>query len=220
MSSSLNSSNIPNTERNGGKYEKPLVMINPMNLIVMLTFYSPIIIAICVVSMSFIFQNFKGLIYLGFLLGVCVLREFILLFSGIEKDVNDNRICDVVQYSNFSNSGFSMFALSFTILYICVPMFLNNDINFLVLGGLIFYLLLDISIRYSNECVKTFSDIFLNLLTGALLGVFIPSMMYLGGSSKYLFFNEISSSKEVCSMAKKQKFKCAVYKNGELVNSL
>ena len=44
--------------------------------------------------------------------------------------------------------------------------------------------------------------------------------MYTDNSSKYLFLNETQSNKDVCSMPKKQTFKCSVYKNGELIGSL
>jgi hypothetical protein len=54
---------------------------------------------------------------------------------------------------------------------------------------------------------------------GAISGIVIITLLYAGGSSNYLFFNEISSNKEVCTMPKKQTFKCSVYKNGELVGS-
>jgi hypothetical protein len=60
----------------------------------------------------------------------------------------------------------------------------------------------------------------LNTLFGAGLGIIIPSLMYAGGSSKYLLTNEIASTKEVCSMPKNTQFKCAVYKNGELLQNL
>jgi len=39
------------------------------------------------------------------------------------------------------------------------------------------------------------------------------------GLSNLLFFNDYSSNKEICTMPKKQTFKCAVYKNGELIGS-
>ena len=44
--------------------------------------------------------------------------------------------------------------------------------------------------------------------------------MYAGGSSQYLFFNEISSNKEICSMPSKQTFKCSVFKNGGLIGNV
>jgi hypothetical protein len=190
-----------------------------MNILVFLTFYSPIIIATSILSLSFIFQNFKGIIFLAFLIGVSILRNFIYMVSGSLPNVSTRDICSSIQYSPFGNSGFSIFILAFTTLYLCLPMFLNKDVNFWVSGGLIFYLSLTIFIQYSKGCLTKLSDIFINILTGAALGTIIPSLLYLGGSSKYLFFNEISSNKEICSMPKKQQFKCSVYKNGELLSS-
>ena len=210
----------PNTTNlQSDSFVTPLLMYQPMNLIVLLTFYSPIIIALGVLSMSFIFQNFKGFIYLGFLLSVSVAREFLLMISGATQKVSANRVCDMAQYSKYGNTGFSIFVISFTLFYICMPMFLNKDVNWWVFGGLLFYLLMDVGIRYMKQCITQVSDILLNLVTGAAVGLLIPGLLYVGGSSKYLFFNEISSTKEICSMPKKQNFKCAVYRNGELIGS-
>jgi hypothetical protein len=125
----------------------------------------------------------------------------------------------MAQYSKYGNTGFSIFVITFTLFYICMPMFLNKDVNWWVFGGLLFYLLMDVGIRYMKQCITQVSDILLNLVTGAAVGLLIPGLLYVGGSSKYLFFNEISSTKEICSMPKKQNFKCAVYKNGELIGS-
>lgn len=208
--------NIPNMQTGSG-FDAPLVITQPMNLIVLLVFYSPVIVALGVLSMSFIFQNFKGFIYLGFLLGVSVLREFLLMIFGAKSEITTNRVCNMAQYSKYGNSGFSVFVLSFTVLYICLPMFLNGDVNYWVFGGLLAYLLVDIGMRYAKACITTYTDILLNVATGAFAGAAIPAMLYIGGSSKYLFFNEISSNKEICSMPKKQQFKCNVYRNGELI---
>lgn len=76
--------------------DRPLVMFLPMNSIVSMIFYSPLIIALGVLSMSFIFQNFKGFIYLGFLLGFSVLREFIFMISGMKQTISPNKICNSV----------------------------------------------------------------------------------------------------------------------------
>jgi len=125
----------------------------------------------------------------------------------------------MVQYSKYGNSGFSLFVISFTIAYICSPMFINGDVNYLIFGGLMAYLFVYLGTRFMKKCIATYTDIFLNVFTGLLSGVIITGLLYAGNSSKHLFFNEISSNKEVCSMPKKQQFKCAVYKNGELIGS-
>jgi len=199
--------------------DMPLLMFEPVNIIALAVFYSPIIITFCVFGMSFIFQNFKGFIYLGFLIASCITREFIMAISGVKPKQSQRRVCNIVQYSKYGNAGFSMFIISFTLFYICMPMFLNKDINYWIFGGLIAFLVLDIGVRYVKECITDVTDILLNLVTGSAAGVLIPGLMFVGGSSKYLFFNEVSSTKEVCSMPKKQQFKCSVYKNGELVTS-
>jgi len=55
---------------------------------------------------------------------------------------------------------------------------------------------------------------------GAVSAASIITMMYAGGSGNYLFFNELSSNKDVCYQPSKQTFKCNVFKNGELIGSV
>ena len=209
----------PNMGSVGGVANAPLNFIKPMNLIIFLTFYSPIIVALGGLSMSFIFQNFKGFIYIGFLLAVVLIREFALWVLNAQVSLADGTICSAIKYSQYGNAGFSIFVLAFTIMYICLPMFINKDVNFWAFGGLLTYFFADIGIRYTEKCITSIADILANTAFGALLGVAIPMALYAGGSSKFLFFNEISSNNTTCSMPKKQTFKCAVYKNGELIGS-
>jgi hypothetical protein len=61
------------SETNAGG--KTFILSQPLNFIFFLSFFSPIILVILIVSMSFLFQNFKGLIYLGFILGVAIIRR-------------------------------------------------------------------------------------------------------------------------------------------------
>ena len=63
-------------------------------------------------------------------------------------------------------------------------------------------------------------ELFLNVLMGAASATLIIILMYVGGSSKYLFFNEMSSNKEMCYQPSTQTFKCSLYNNGELVSEL
>jgi hypothetical protein len=68
-------------------------------------------------------------------------------------------------------------------------------------------------------CIKSqnYVQLLLDFLLSSAFGVLIIASLYSSGLQKYLFFNETSSNKETCSMPKKQTFKCAVYKNGELI---
>ena len=64
------------------------------------------------------------------------------------------------------------------------------------------------------------SDLFLNVLLGLASSALIVTLMYVGGSGKYLFFNEVSSNKDICYQPKEQNFKCSLYKNGELISGI
>ena len=45
----------------------------------------------------------------------------------------------------------------------------------------------------------------------------MPVMFYATGNDKMLYFNEILSNKVICGRPSESTFKCAVYKNGELL---
>jgi len=208
------------TMKMGGVQDAPLQLFQPMNIVVFLSFFSPIILATSITGMSFIFQNFKGLIYLGFLIGCCVVRSYVYMISGANPIVNDRTICTSIQYSKYGNPTFSAFVFAFTIMYLCIPMFSNSSVNYWVFTSLITYFFLDIFIKLYKNCIIKTSDLFLNILLGATSSSLIVTLMYAGGSGKYLFFNEVSSDKEMCYQPSKQTFKCSMFRNGQLISEL
>ena len=204
-----------------GAYEQaPLQLFDPMSIVIFLSFFSPIILATSITSLSFVFQNFKGLIYLGFLIGFCVIRNFIYMINGSLPTQNDRTLCSSIQYSKYGNPSFSAFVFSFTIMYLSFPMFSSGAINFWIFLSLLAYFFIDLYIKITKKCVVQMSDLFLNILLGISSAALIVVLMYVGGSGKYLFFNEVSSNKDVCYKPKEQTFKCDVYKDGTLVGNI
>ena len=211
---------MPTTSKFGGVSDTPLKLFQPMNIIVFLSFFSPIILATLITSLSFIFQNFKGLIYLGFLIGCCIIREGVYMMYKAQPISNDGTICTTIQYSKYGNPTFSAFVFAFTIMYLSYPMFSNGAPNFWVFLSLISYFLIDMFIKLYKKCVVKMSDLFMNVLLGLASAATIVSLMYIGGSGKFLFFNEVSSNKEICYQPKEQTFRCQVYKDGALVGNI
>jgi hypothetical protein len=206
--------------KSGGITDAPLLLFQPFNIVVFLSFYSPIILATCITAMSFMFQNFKGLIYLGFLIGVCVVRTFIYMMSGAKPVINDGTICTSVQYSKYGNATFSAFVFGFTIMYLSLPMFANGGANFWIFTTLLVYFFMDMFIKVYKNCIVSTGALFLNVLLGLASAALIVTLMYAGGSGKFLFFNEVSSNKEMCYQPTEQTFKCSVYKDGTLVGNI
>jgi hypothetical protein len=214
-------SSLNSTEKIGGiQKDIPLELFQPFNIIVFLSFYSPIILATSVTSLSFIFQNFKGFIYLGFLIACCVARNYVYQLSGGIPMQNDKTICSAIQYSKYGNPTFSAFVFAFTITYFSIPMFSNGSPNFWIFSCLLVYFFLDLFIKIYKKCIIRISELFINVLLGFATSAILVTLMYAGGSGKYLFFNEVSSDKEICYQPKNQTFKCSVYKNGELVGNI
>ena len=203
-----------------GVSNSPLQLFQPMNIAIFLTFFSPIILATSVTGMSFVFQNFKGLIYLGFLLGSCIIRIFVYMISGASPIIDDKTICTSIQYSKYGNPTFSAFVFAFTIVYLSYPMFSNSSVNYWVLTTLMAYFFMDMFIKLYKNCIISTSDLFVNILLGASSAVLFVTLMYAGGSGKHLFFNEVSSDKEMCYQPSKQNFKCLMYKDGKLISEL
>ena len=215
----MNPQPIP-SKVSGGVPNTPLLFFQPFNIIIWLSFFSPIILSIVMLSLSFVFQNFKGFIFLGYLLGVCLIRNYVYMLNGAETLKNDNTICSSIQYSKYGNPTFSAFVFAFTIMYVSFPMFSNGEVNFWIFGGLLAYFFLDMFIKVYKKCVVKTGDLFLNVLLGLSSSALIVTLMYTGGSSKFLFFNETSSTKEVCTVPSEQTFKCQVFKDGTLVGNI
>jgi hypothetical protein len=142
------------------------------------------------------------------------------MLNGAPEMPSGNSICSSIQYSKYGNPSFRAFVFAFTIMYISFPMFSNGEVNFWIFGGLLAYFFLDIFIKVYKKCVVKTGDLFLNVLLGLSSSALIVTLMYAGGSSKFLFFNETSSTKEVCSVPSKQTFKCSLYSGGELISSM
>jgi hypothetical protein len=200
--------------------DAPLQLFQPFSAIVWFSFFSPIILATSITSLSFIFQNFKGLIYLGFLVGCSLMRSLVYMIGGATATENDRTICTAIQYSKYGNASFSAFVFAFTIVYMSLPMFKNGVVNFWILSSLILYFCVDIFIKFNKNCITNYIDLGMNILLGSVTSALIVALMYLGGSGKFLFFNETTEKKDICYQPSKQTFKCSMYKNGELISEL
>jgi hypothetical protein len=130
-----------------------------------------------------------------------------------------NNICASSEFLPYDNSTYSIFVLLFTFFYLAMPMFISNNINYILITFFCIYITFDILVKLVNGCIISKLDIIGNFIGGAGLGAAISALLYSSPVKEYLFINETSNNKQVCSMPSKQTFKCSVYKNGELVNS-
>ena len=200
---------------------KSFNLLSPSLLIRFITFFSPVFVMFTAISSSFASNNLKGLIFFLFTVAVCILREIIYTFSGGTKKSYDEKICNYVNFGDsYSIALLNPFMLSFIFMYFAVPMYTYNTQNIIFLSLIIAWFYADVYIKKTYKCVTNNTELFSNIFGGLIFGWLITTMMIGGGSQKYLFFNEMSSNKEVCTQPDTQTFKCKDYKNGELIGNL
>ena len=198
-----------------------LDFFSPMSIVVWLTVFSPIIISLSILLLSLVFQNFKGLLYLGLLLLCCVLRAWGYSIMGAQP-FNENRgqpDCRRVKYNNFGNNAFSTFVFGFTFMYLGLPMFSTGYINYWIVVPLLVYWFLDICMKLWRGCASAI-DLFGNAVLGAACSSMFVTIMYAAGIGNFLIFNETSSNKDMCYQPSEQTFKCKVFKDGTLVGTI
>ena len=166
----------------------------------------------------------KGLIYVAWMAGSVILRILVLMAmsDGTEKP-HEVEICRRHGLpgflSKYDGGRNSIFMLSFALFYACFPMFISSNINWQMFVLLFMHVIFDSTIKFRNSCINSFSVLSGEIIAGSLCGLIASSAMFMT-MAKHLFINNFASNNEVCSMPKKQSFKCSVYKNGEIVNSV
>jgi len=191
------------------------------------TFCSPFIITSSLFLFSIYTANVgKGLLYLAIVIGIILIRTvfFYMMKTSIQeidKTTSSYRYCNMYPLFSGLNTTLGSFVLSFTFFYLCFPMFVSNNINWVIVSLLLFYILFDALTKASLGCLNKKLASFMggDLFAGSVFGVFISCLMYYCGGQNLLFTTEIPSNNVVCSKPSSQQFKCNVYKNGRIIGS-
>jgi hypothetical protein len=186
-----------------------------------LSFLSPVIVATGVLIFALFSASFlKGLFFLFWLLVATATRiAFLWMIGAPPLAATTNPVCTSGDFLPYDNTTYSTFALCFTFFYFTMPMYISDNVNYVVLTFFLSYIMFDIAIKLTNACYPSVASVLGEILAGGGLAALIVSLLYNSPIGNYLFTNEVNTNKEVCNMPTKQTFRCSVYKNGELVSS-
>jgi hypothetical protein len=208
--------------------------VSIINIFYSLSFYSPLIITTSIIVFSLFSSSLeKGLIFLLWLFVITFLRVIILKIvqmsmKTIPQPLSPICLTGITDIFIPNDVTYSTYVLAFTMFYFVMPMIMVssqskiNAMNYYVLGFFIAYIIFDLFIKSSLLCISSIMsvNVLSELVSGIGLGAIIAGPIMYGTSLRnMLFINEVNSNKEVCSMPSKQKFKCNLYKNGELVTN-
>lgn len=193
-----------------------------MNLFKGIAVLSPYIIGFVMVMLSVFNQDLKGLFYLMF--AILTLGINILLSNSFNNESSKPpSTCHSLINMPFSSSFYNRPALtsvflSFTAIYVIMPMLQSHQINisFIVFMSLLW--MLDVVHMLTSQC-SDYVGVLFGTASGSLFGVLWYYLLHVTGYDSLLYFNTMSSNKLYCSRPTKQTYKCSVYKNGELLTT-
>jgi uncharacterized membrane protein len=187
--------------------------------------YSPIILSMCILLISFYYQTYQGILFFISLIIFSFFRK-VFLESAVNNSMdttsiskNNNKCSYFPIFQNSSTDGFNIFFITFVAGYFITPMLLYGYTNPYVIGFLIVYLILIIWNDIKNKCSDVIA-IISNMLFGILSVCGTMSLIVFSGLEQYLFLQDLVSDATICSMPSNQTFKCSVYKNGILLGQM
>lgn len=198
------------------------IQLSFTNIAKFISIIGPFFLTFFMVMLSIFNQDFKGLIYV---FGILLLIGFNVLLMNLYKDSIPIKElpyhCNLFEMTNltqYSYPNLSSMIISFTLIYLFLPMIFNNQMNFIVLFSLISMLIIDTYGKKYMNC-SSYSKSFAGTGFGLIFGAIWYFIILFVFSKKYLYFNELGSNNVVCKRPSKQTFKCSVYKNGKLISS-
>ncbi len=234
----------PKQEKGSTITEQYLAGTNLPNFITFLSMISPYLVIFFILFNSIVNSNFiKGIVYLS---GLMILFVIVLFFQKILSASGmhtPNPLCNLFQINAilYSIPSFSIALITYTMLYILLPMISNNVINYPFIIILFLILFINGLHRVKYNCnpfiIILFLILFINGLhrvkyncttifgavTGGFLGIVWGVLYYTminSSDPKLTYSDDFLSNKVACSRPTEQKFKCSVYKNGELLQSI
>lgn len=187
-------------------------------------FISPFLLGFFLIMSSIFNQDIKGFIYLAGVLISTIINILLMNIIRHESSASRSPICNVIDFNIFTNGGtfdnpsLSSAFIAFTIAYLILPMIYNSQMNYVVLVFLIALFIINTFTKIDNKCTDM-GGISVGSLIGFILGALWYSLLSGSGNSNLLYFNEFVSNNVVCERPSQQTFKCAVYKNGELIKN-
>jgi hypothetical protein len=183
-----------------------------------LTLVSPFFVVFFFVMNSIINSNIQGFIYL---FGLIFLFAFIKIIqkSRTQNYTSKNNFCVILEKEFGTHPSIVSALYCYTIIYLLIPMIQSSIINYPLLLLLFILYGIDTVIRFYLECTK-FGYVLLGGLCGSIVAVGWYFVLSSTGNKQLLYYNNFLSNKQTCSKPSKEKFKCSVFKNGQLLQTI
>ena len=167
------------------------MQLNFSNMLQFFSTISPILLAFFLVMISLFNTDIKGLVYLGCILIASLINLFIMNTLKVKSDKIPSPACNLMDFplnlNEYISPAFNTMFISFTLMYLYLPMQYISSINYPVLIFICGLLVLDAVTKISRGCTN-FSGIALGFLVGSILGIVYFISLWKTGHDDLLFF--------------------------------
>jgi len=183
-----------------------------------LTLSSPFFVVFFFLMNSIVNSNIQGFIYLT---GLFLLFGIVKLFQKtiLQTYYSTNKFCTIIQQNFGTHPSFISGLYGYTILYVLLPMISEKAMNLPLIFILLILFLTDTLVRFYNQCT-TMGFWVMGLILGLVVATLWYTILKSSKNDKLLYYNSSLSNKQTCSRPSQEKFKCSVFQNGELLQSL
>jgi hypothetical protein len=165
----------------------------------LLTLVTPYFIVFFFILVSIINSNIKGFIYVT---GLFFVFGIINMFKMSSIQYNKEGICKQLEKYHGDNPSFVIALYSYTIIYMLLPMILNNTFNMQLIVILFIIFVCDIIIRKNYfKCLIMF-DIMKGVIFGTLIGAMWAYTIKVSGNKSLLYTQDMESNKTTCQKVK------------------
>lgn len=210
---------VPNANQFSG--DESLNKESGLNKVAKITANSHLVIGLFLIIVSFINRDLKGFIWLTGAILSTVFTQLILKIIGRTRKKENVKDCLGILPGD-TNPALAGNIITYTLSYMLFPMMSIGKINFQLVSLLI--ILYSVNGYYGltseGNCKTMAHEVFFVGISGFLAGYMWYRTLRKNNQEKLLYFTEPISNNTVCSKPTKSRFKCKVYKNGELITDL
>ena len=200
----------------GATLKNMSMTFNIPELMKLLTLTLPYFVVFLFIMLSIINSNIKGFILF---LGLIFVYGIIKIFQGSVPVSQTVNICNIFDSYHYVHPSFISALYAYTITFIITPMAIYDVYNIPLIIILLIFSVIDVVVRYKFGCTQPV-PILLGTVIGVSVAVVWVYMLKSSGNSSLLYYDDLVSNKQSCSRPTNEQFKCSVYKNGELLNTI
>lgn len=194
------------------------IQLNFSNMLILTSILSPTLITFFLVMLSLFNLNMKGIFYLaGAFLATIVNYMLGPLFTNNDTNITLPPICNLIEIptnTQYTNPSSSTMYLSFTLMYLFLPMFYYNQINLYLVTALILMIGIDIITKVNHHCTDMLGS-FVGMLLGIILSIIWFMLIVTNNLENLLYYEEFGSNKPFCKK-NNTRFKCNYIGSGNV----